>query len=421
MKQIKPVEELDAAFTAPPSKAHTLRALFIASLAEGKSVLKNALNAEDQKIAAEALSLFGAKINFNGKDFIIEGTGGNLNAPNETIFVGNSGVTSRFLVPIAALASGNSVIDGDERMRERPIHDLVNSLSKAGVKAEAVNDCPPVKVEGKTFLGGMTTIPGNKSSQYLSAMLIAAPYTEKGLLVDIEGDLKSKPYVDITLDCMKEFGISSVNRDYKEFYVRGKQKYNAIEYEIEGDYSSASYFFAAAAITKGKVRVENLNPYSKQGDKFFLECLKRMGCEVMLGKDFVEVKGGNLSGISIDMGDYPDIVPTLGVVAAFADGKTEINNVAHLALKESNRIESTAKNLMACKIAAVAKEDSLEIVGGKPRGTEIETFNDHRIAMAFSIMGLVVSGIIIDDENVVSKSYPDFYKELEKAYGGRNG
>ncbi|MFH1391583.1 MAG: 3-phosphoshikimate 1-carboxyvinyltransferase [Candidatus Diapherotrites archaeon] len=417
MKEIKPVRKLDAVFQAPPSKAYTLRALFIASLAKGKSVLKNALNAEDQQYAAKALNAFGAKIEFDGKDFLVEGTGGNLKAPSETVFVENSGVTARFLIPLAALAEGDSVIDGNERMRQRPLQDLIDSLELVGVEAKATNDCPPVNVKGKSFHGGITNILGDKSSQYLSAMLISGAYTKKGLLVQVEGPLKSKPYVDITIECMKDFGIKVVNRNYKEFYVRENQVFEGREYEIEGDFSSSSYFFAAAAVTGGKVRVENLKSESKQGDKFFLEVLEEMGCKVTYGDNFVEVQGSKLKGVSVDMADYPDIVPTLGIVAAFADGKTTINNIEHLALKESNRIETTAKNLMQCGVPAVAREDSLEIVGKKPKGTEIETFNDHRIAMAFTIMGLAVEGIKIKNPEVVNKSFPNFYNEFEKIIG----
>ncbi|MCR4335817.1 MAG: 3-phosphoshikimate 1-carboxyvinyltransferase, partial [archaeon] len=351
------------------------------------------------------------------KDFVIEGTGGNLRAPSKDVFVENSGVTARFLIPLAALAEGDSVIDGSERMRQRPLQDLIDSLEKVGVHAEADNDCPPVKVKGKSFDGGITTILGNKSSQYLSAMLISAPYTKKGLLVQVEGELKSKPYVDITMECMASFGVPVVNRRYKEFYVRENQAYKATEYLIEGDYSSASYFFAAAAVTGGKVRVENLNPDSRQGDKYFLKILEQMGCKIIYGKNFVEVQGSKLKGITVDMADYPDIVPTLGVVAAFAEEKTIITNVSHLALKESNRLKTTAKNLMQCGVPSVAREDSLEIVGKKPRGAEIETFNDHRIAMAFSVMGLAVEGIKIRNPEVVNKSFPNFYDEFEKVLG----
>ncbi|MCR4368744.1 MAG: 3-phosphoshikimate 1-carboxyvinyltransferase [archaeon] len=414
MREIHP-SRVDCDFTAPASKAHTLRALFIAALARGKSRIVNALDADDQKRAATALSMLGAKIKFDGKNFEVEGTGGKLIAPKEKLFVGNSGVTARFLAPICGLAQGDSTIDGDERMRKRPISDLLDSLAKVGLDAKC-DGCPPVRVRGKTFIGGETTVLGSKSSQYLSAMLLAAPLCEKGILVRVEGELKSAPYVGITLECMRKFGAEVVSHDGKEFFVRGKQGYKAAEFVVEGDYSSASYFFAAAAITKGRARVKNLNPHSIQADKFFLDCLARMGCKIYYGKDFAEVRGAKLKGIDVDMGNAPDVVPTLAVVAAFAFGKTRITNVAHLAIKESNRLESVASNLRACGVDAKAGDDFLEIVGGGAHGAEIETFSDHRIAMAFSAMGLAVPGIFIKNPEVVSKSFPGFFDELSKAY-----
>ena len=415
-REIKKAKKINAVFSAPPAKAFTLRALFISALAEGKSILKNGLHAEDQKIAMNALNQFGAKIEFDGKDYYVQGTGGKLISPKETVFVGNSGVTSRFIVPIAGLAEGNSIIDGTERMRERPLQDLIDSLEKIGLNAETNKGCPPVSVDGKTLKGGETFVLGNKSSQYLSAMLIAGPYMEKGLKIRIEGELMSKPYVDITMDVMRAFGVSTVNRDYKDFFVSPVHKYSSKEYPIEGDYSSASYFFAAAAITKGKVRVNNLNPDSKQGDKVLLKHFEKMGCEINYGKDFVELIGKDLKGIEVDMSDCPDVVPTLSVVSAFAKGKTKITNIAHLAIKESNRIETTAQNLKKCGIKADAGTDYLEIHGGSPNGAEVDSFDDHRIAMAFSVMGLAVEGMKITNSSTVAKSFPDFYKEFEKFY-----
>ena len=415
MIEITPLGKINAVFTAPPSKAHTLRALFIASLAQGKSVLRNALYADDQKVAANSLSEFGAKITRKGDDFVVEGTGGEISAPQKPVFTGMSGVTTRFIVPFAALANGKSTIDGEARMRQRPIKEITDALVPLGVECELSDEGTlPVTVHGGNFEGGKTQLKGSESSQFLSGLLIAAPYTKNGVHVKIDGELKSKPYVDITIECMKSFGVAAVNRQYKEFFAPGKKKYAAREYDIEGDYSSASYFFAAAAVTVGKVRVKNLNPHSKQGDKFFLECIEKMGCAVKYGKDFVEVKGGELRGISVDMANCPDIVPTLAVVAAFTDGKTEILNVGHLAGKESNRIKSVAKNLRECGIVVKDSKDSLEIIGGKPHGADIEGFNDHRIAMAFSILGLAVSGVRIMQPEVVSKSYPEFYDELAK-------
>ncbi len=420
MRKIDAVKKLDAVFTAPPSKAHTLRALFISSLADGKSFLRNALYAEDQKHAANALASFGAGIDFDGLDFTVHGTAGKFNAPRKEVFVGNSGVTARFLVPIAALAKGDSVITGDSRLKERPVSGLVSALDNLGVEAEASDTGSfPVNVKGGGFEGGQTSVEGSKSSQFLSAILVAAPYTEKGVLAKVSGELKSRPYVNITIDCMKSFGVSCVNHDYRDFFVKGKEMYKAQDYAIEGDYSSASYFFAAAAIIGGKARVNNLNPYSSQGDKKFLELVSKMGCSVKKGKGFVEVKGKPMKGISVDMADCPDIVPSIAVVASVAKGKTKITGISHLAAKESNRIESVAKNLEKCGVKCKHGSDFLEIDGGKPHGIAIDSFNDHRIAMAFSVLGLKTGGMSIADEKVVAKSFPNFFGELENAYEGK--
>ncbi|HIH09474.1 MAG TPA: 3-phosphoshikimate 1-carboxyvinyltransferase [Candidatus Diapherotrites archaeon] len=420
MKQIKPVQGIDAIFTAPPSKAYTLRCLFIAALASGKSVLKNALAADDQLIAAKALSQFGAKAQFNGRDFIVEGSGGELSAPVDAVFTANSGVTTRFLLPLAGLARGNSTIDGDMRMRQRPIKELVDSLSELGAEIKTPQGSSlPVQVFGKTLLGGKTRVSGSESSQFLSALLVCAPYMEKGLEVKVEG-LRSKPYIDITIDCMNEFGVRVENRKYGEFIVRNG-RYGGREFEIEGDYSSASYFFAAAAILGGKVLVRNLRPDSVQGDRHFLAILEKMGCSVQRGKDFVQAeRQGRLNSIDVDMGDFPDLVPTLAVVCAFAGGKSKITNISHLAAKESNRIESVAKNLQKCGVEVEYGADYLQILGGNPRGARIITYNDHRIAMAFSVMGLAAAGMMIDDEKAVAKSYPDFFNELSKSCRKKN-
>lgn len=417
MREIRPVEALDAAFNAPPSKAHTIRSLFIAGLADGKSVLRNALYGDDQRIAAQALSCFGVKVEFNSGDFAVHGVAGKPSAPDRAIFTGNSGLTSRLLIPFAALADGITVIDGDARMRSRPVAGILRPLESLGVKLESENDALPVRVHGGNFSGGETSVSGESSSQFLSALLIAAPCTEKGIRVKVEGMLRSRPYIDVTLECMKAFGVPAVNRQHKEFFVKGGSGYKARDFAIEGDYSSASYFFAAAAVTGGKSSVANLNPGSMQGDRGFPAILEKMGCKVRSSDGLVTVSGGELKGVFVDMADMPDAVPTLAVVAAFARGKTRITGIGHLAVKESNRIEAVARNLARCGIKAIPGRESLEIVGGEPHGAGIESFNDHRIAMAFSVMGLAVPGICIDTPETVSKSYPGFYDELSKAYG----
>ena len=415
---------LDASVSAPPSKAYTLRAIFLASLANGKSVLKNPLLAEDQLHAINAMRALGAKIEIESaagsNSLVVHGTGGMLKAPKDKIFVGNSGLSMRFLASIASLAEkGKTVeLDGDERMRQRPVGELLKALRALGVKAESVNNgCPPILVQGGTLAGGKARMHGGESSQFFSSILVAAPYAQKKVELECISAMSSKPYVDITIDCMKSFSVNVQRKGYKKFAVSAGQSYKARTLNIEGDYSSASYFFAAAAILGGNVRVKNLNPESVQGDKAFLGVLKKMGCKVMFGKDFVEVqgpkKGGNgLKGISVNMNSLPDMVPTLAVVAAFAKGKTLMTGIGHLSIKESDRIKAPAHELAKMGIKAVAGRGSLAVFGGSPHGAEIETYNDHRIAMAFAIAGLKVAGVKIRNPSCVRKSYPDFFSAL---------
>ncbi len=421
--EVSVLDSVDAVVNAPPSKAYTLRGLFVSALAEGQSVIKNALRGDDQKVAARVLSEFGARISFRSGNYLVEGTNGFLSAPSGEVFTGDSGVTTRFIIPVASIAEGTSIIIGSEQMNRRPVEPLVSALNKIGGSVVCLDGVGlPVEVHGKGVFGlrgGSVSLSGSISSQFFSALLVSAPYTQRGVLISVDGGLKSKPYIDNTINCMRFFGVPVVNRGYKEFFVRGNSKYVGRDFVVEGDYSSASYFFAAAAIVGGRVRVNNLNPNSLQADKFFLNCLSKMGCSVRFGSDFVEVsraKNKRLVGISVNLSDCPDVVPTLAVVSAFAEGKTVISGVEHLALKESNRINSIVSNLKRCGVVAVSGFDRIEVVGGNPVGCEIEVFNDHRIAMAFSVMGLRVPGIVIKDPWVVSKSYPNFFEDFKKLY-----
>jgi 3-phosphoshikimate 1-carboxyvinyltransferase len=232
----------------------------------------------------------------------------------------------------------------------------------------------------------------------------------------VTGSLASKPYVDITQDVMSAFGVQVRNQEYQSFFIKAGQRYVPRAYRIEGDASSASYFFSAAAVCRGRVRVENLNPATIQGDIGFLEILKRMGCRVTRGDDWIEVASGELRGIEVNMNEMPDLVPTLAVTAAFAQGKTVIKNIGHLRLKESDRIHALAIELSKMGIRVREGEDRLEIEGGEPRGAEIETYNDHRMAMSFAIAGLAVSGVRIKGERCVGKSFPGFWETLQKLY-----
>jgi 3-phosphoshikimate 1-carboxyvinyltransferase len=411
MKEIKPLEKIDAVVEAPPAKGVTLRALFISALASGESSLENALLAEDQVLAVKALEEMGIKIERAGNALFVSGGRERLKAPEKEIFLGNSGVSMRFLTSVATLAQGQTILTGTERMQERPIKDLVDALQNLGVKAECKNDCPPVKITGG-LEGGMTTVDTAKSSQFLSSLLIAAPYAKEEVTIKVKGKLRSKPFIGMTLQTMKDFGIEVENNDFKEFKVP-KGEFMAQNYRVEGDYSNASYFMAAAAITGGKVKVTNLRQDSTQGDKFFLELLEKMGCEIERDNDSVTVQGRALKGISVDMNDYPDIVPTLAVVAAFAQGQTEIKNIEHLRLKETDRIKAVVTELKKCGVKARETKDSILIEESQPKSAEIETYNDHRIAMSFAAMGLR-TGMQIKGEDCVKKSFPHYFEELKK-------
>jgi len=418
--EIKSVGNLDASLVAPPSKAHTLRALFISSLADGKSILKNALFAEDQLLAADALRSFGAKISRKGNDFIVEGNGGVLSVPKKRIFAGNSGLTLRFLLSYASLCpKGKTVITGSERMKQRPASDLISALHQLGIKTRSLSKKSfiPLEISANSFEGGKATMDGSKSSQYISAILLSAPYAKSDIELHVKGNLASKPYVDITLEVMRSFGVYAAHVGYEKFAVISGQRYVPKHYEIEGDYSSSSFFFSGAAICNGKVKVSNLNPHSLQGDKHFLSLLEKMGCSVSFSQGCAIVEGtSKLKPLGkIDMQDYPDIVLPLAVTGAFAKGKTTISNISHLRIKESDRIASAVRELKRIGAKARATKNAIIIEGNGGKnlhGAEIETYNDHRVAMSFAVAGLKLKGMKIKNEECVQKSFPDFFKKL---------
>ena len=339
-------------------------------------------------------------------------------ATDEKIDVGNSGTSMRFLTALAALRTGITFLDGSERMRKRPIGELLNGLGELGVRAysQEGDDCPPVIVQSRGLRGGTARVKGEESSQFVSGLLIVAPYARKDVNIEVAGSLASKPYVDITREVMSSFGVEIRSQGYHSFFIKAGQQYLPQKYRIEGDASNASYFFSAAAVCEGRVRVRNLNPATIQGDIGFLEILERMGCRVTRGSDWIEVLGGELHSVEIDMNEMPDLVPTLAVTAAFARGKTVIQNIGHLRLKESDRIHAVAAELSKMGIQVREGEDSLEILGGKSRGAEIETYHDHRMAMSFAIAGLAVPGVKIKKERCVDKSFPGFWDELQRLY-----
>ncbi len=418
MIEVRPLNQCDGVVTIPGSKSYTHRALILSSLADGESILIHALRCEDTERTAQALLKFGVEIFWESDDVRVLGTGGMYKGGDEKIDVGNSGTSMRFLTALAGLKKGITLLDGSERMRKRPIGELLSGLGELGVRAysQKSNDYPPVIVESQGLKGGTVKIKGEESSQFLSGLLMVAPYAQRDVSIEVTGSLASEPYVDITLDVMSAFGVGIRNQGYRSFFIKAGQRYLPQKYRIEGDASNASYFFSAAAVCRGRVKVKNLNPATIQGDIGFLDILERMGCGVTRGSDWIEVRGGELHGIQIDMNEMPDLVPTLAVTAAFARGRTVIQNIGHLRFKESDRIHALAAELGKMGIRVNEGEDGLEVEGGKPQGAEIETYDDHRMAMSFAIAGLGVPGVKIKGERCVDKSFPEFWETLQKLH-----
>ena len=411
---------LEATVTMPGSKSYTQRALVLAALAEGKSVLHNPLVAEDTSHLIAALRLLGTEILSRNGDLLVTGTGGRLANPGREIYLGNNGTAMRILTGLVSIGPGTFTLTGDQRLRERPIEPLLAALRSLGIDARSLDreGYPPVVIRTSGLQGGKVTLRDIESSQYISALLLCAPYGTGDTLIELEGRVPSLPYVDMTIEAMTQFGVD-VQRDTAHGYlVKSGQRYRGIRYWIEGDASSASYFFLAAAICQGKVSVENINPRSLQGDIGFLSLLETLGCSVLWEKNRVELAGRELHGGDrvFDLGDMPDMVPTLAVLSALRPGRTVIENVAHLRLKESDRLSALATELGKTGIPVEERKDGLIITGGQPHGAEIETYNDHRIAMSFAVLGLAVPGMSIRNPACVSKSFPGFWGELEKLY-----
>jgi 3-phosphoshikimate 1-carboxyvinyltransferase len=418
IKEITPLEHIDATLTLPGSKSYTHRALIAAALAEGTSTLCNALKAEDTELTAQALAAMGAGIDWQDSTLRVRGTGGQPVAIEEPIFMGNSGTSLRFLTAVATLGQGKYRLTGSPRLCERPMGELIAALKQLGGQVESVHGrgFPPVTVTGG-ITGGRARLSGAVSSQFLSALLLIGPLTPLGVEIEITGELVSRPYVNLTLDVQAAFGISHFRHGYRYFQIPGGQQYQCREYDIDGDASSASYFWAAAALTGGRVAVANLNMETSQGDVDFVTVLAQMGCRISSTQEGLAVEGAPLKGIRVDMSAMPDMVPTLAVVAAFAQGETIITGVSHLRYKESDRLAAVAAELAKMGVHVQETEDGLRILGGEPHGAEIDTYGDHRIAMSFAVAGLKIPGIMIKDPDCVKKSFPGFWEYLDQMRG----
>jgi 3-phosphoshikimate 1-carboxyvinyltransferase len=393
--------------------------LVAAALAAGDSSLRGALASDDTRVMADALAALGCPVEAGGGTWRVTGRGGRLRAPAAPLYAGNSGTTARFLTAAATLADGPVVIDGDARMRERPIQDLVLALRGLGapVETQGRDGCPPVRVAGGGLPGGATEIDARRSSQYVSAVLLAAPYAKRDVRLRLLGGvLVSRPYVDLTLQLMREFGADADWTADGGLRVAAGHGYEARDYAVEPDASAAAYPFCAAAIAGGRVRVEGIPKDSIQADLALLEILERMGCRVERGERAVMVHGptGRLRGVDIDMNALPDAALALAVVAAFAEGPTRIRNVANLRIKETDRLAALETELRRLGAGARASADGIEIEPGPLHGAEIATYRDHRMAMAFALAGLKVPGVVILDPDCVSKTWPEYFSVLER-------
>ncbi len=418
MKEIKTGKIRSCAVTVPGSKSYTHRCLIAAALSNGICELENCLDSEDTRLTRVSLEKMGVVIEDHNGATVVHGTGGRLSPCDDPIYLGNSGTSMRLLTAVAALGQGPYVLTGSERMTQRPIGDLLDGLNRIGVDARSLehNGCPPLSVDGKNMAGGHIDLKCGLSSQFLSALLLVAPYINEGLDIAVVEGPVSKPYIDLTVTIMEKYGVRLERDRYARFRVPGGQCYQKGRYVVEADASQAGYFWAAAAVTGATVKVLGMSSDSQQGDIRFLEVLEAMGCRVAHEADGISVTGGKLVSVEVDMSDMPDMVPTLAVVAAFARGSTVIRNVAHLKAKESDRLAVVANGLSKMGIIAMNDNVGLTIIGGRPSGARIDPHDDHRIAMSFAVVGLVTPGVIILDENCVEKSFPTFWQVFETLY-----
>lgn len=422
MIEIQPVRKpINATIEVPGSKSYTNRALLVAAMAHGTSTLTGALFSDDTRYMCNALQKLGVKVDADEKlaTFDVYGNGGEIPVSGAELYIGNSGTTSRSLTAYVSLGHGKFVIDGDEPMRHgRPIADLLDALRQIGVSARTQfeNGHLPVIIEADGLKGGKTRLDISKSSQFLTALLLIAPYAKNGMEIEVIAN-RTMPYIDITRSVMAAFGVQVTSEDYKFFRIEGGQQYQPRVYNIEPDASNASYFFAAAALTGGRVTVQHLNLDSAQGDLQFVHILEQMGCQTTASNTGITVTGPRqLKGIDVDMRTISDTALTLAAIAPFANSKVTIRNIEHTRWQETDRIHAMVTELRKLGVPVVEHQDGLEISPAPITPAAIDTYEDHRVAMAFSLIGLKANGIRINDPECVSKTFPNYFEVFERLY-----
>jgi 3-phosphoshikimate 1-carboxyvinyltransferase len=413
---LQKAEEIDIRVSAPPSKSYTHRALITSALADGRSVLEYPLYSTDTAVTENGLARLGVRIDRNGERMVVQGCGGALDCREGTeLLMGDSGTSCRFLTSVALLCGNPVTITGSPRLNERPIGGLVGALNSIGGRIRFLGPpgFPPILVEGE-LAGGAVSVEGSVSSQYASSLLLAAPCARSPVELALPPGGVSLAYLDVTADVMASFGVSLQRRGYEHFRVV-PAPYRARNYRIEGDYSSASYFFAIAAVCGGRVRVDNLNPASVQGDRRLLDALVGMGCTVSShGSTIALESDGCLQGIERDMSASPDIVQTLCMVAAKAGSPSRFTGISHLEFKESDRIRAIIGVIQALGGEASCEKGAITIRPAPLHGGVIDAGNDHRTAMSAAVLGLAVGAVTITGAECVSKSFPDFWKILNE-------
>ncbi|GGO87459.1 3-phosphoshikimate 1-carboxyvinyltransferase [Marinobacterium nitratireducens] len=416
---LQPVSRVDGEVQIPGSKSLSNRILLLAALAEGRTRITNLLDSDDVRHMLKALSQLGVDytLSEDRQTCTVDGIGSAFASQGAELFLGNAGTAMRPLAAALCLGKGDFHLTGEPRMYERPIGDLVNALRALGADIEYLRDegYPPLRIKASGLSGGTVGIRGNISSQFLTALLMAAPLAKGDLHIEVEGELVSKPYIDITLHTMQSFGVEVENHDYQRFVVRGGQRYRSPgEIMVEGDASSASYFLAAAAIAGGTVRVYGVGADSVQGDKRFAEVLEQMGARVSYGPTWIEVSRGDLNGVDLDLNHIPDAAMTIATTALFARGPTAIRNIYNWRVKETDRLAAMATELRKVGATVVEGEDFIEITPpAELRHAAVDTYDDHRMAMCFSLVALGDTPVTINDPGCTAKTFPTYFELFE--------
>lgn len=417
--RLEPISRVNGSVTLPGSKSLSNRILLLAALAKGTTVVENLLDSDDIRHMLGALKLLGVNVELNEDKTIatVQGVGGEFITPSEPLFLGNAGTAYRPLTAVLAAVKGEYELIGEPRMEERPIGHLVDALQSLGGDINYLKnkDYPPLKICGGEIAGGQVEIDGSISSQFLTALLMAAPLFNGDTKISIKGTLVSKPYIDITLDVMARFGVLVSHDDYQTFKVKGSQQYQALErIMVEGDASSASYFVAAAAIAGGEIEIKGVGSKSVQGDIGFAKVMEQVGAIVDWYDERLVVRKGQLNGVDIDANAIPDAAMTLATVALFAKGPTAIRNIYNWRVKETDRLHAMATELRKVGAEVVEGEDYIEITPPDHfNDVAIDTYDDHRIAMCFSMVAVGGKAITINDPKCTYKTFPTFFKVLE--------